>query len=130
MRFPAVATALMLFGAPVAALESTNEDSGYFWFDDKRQLISYVIIDRRKTAVKFAIAYITPISSVDKNIPSVPIPSPGIASCGIKSSALDIIHKSYYISNDIKEETFDELMGSVLFDFCNVYRRYWVDWRN
>lgn len=127
MRFPAAATALMLLGAPVAALESTNEDSGYFWFDDKRQLISYVIIDRRKTAVKFAIAYITPISSVDKNLPGVPIPSPGIASCGVKSSALDTIHKSYYISNDIKEETFDQLMGSVLFDFCNAYRRYWVD---
>ena len=127
MHFKAFAqvalTGLLITSVPSAT--ASDQEGGYFRFSNKRQIITYIITGERTNSLDFSIAFITPMSSEDPNLPDVPLPSAASVTCN-QNDQPDVMKQVYYVSAQINTGNIDEAAVEVLNDFCNTYRRIWL----
>jgi hypothetical protein len=127
MQFKAVAllalSGILMTFAPSAV--ASDEEGGYFRFTNKRQIISYILTGKTNRSLDFSIAFITPKSSEDPNLPDVLLPSAASVTCN-QNDKPDLMKRVYYISEEINTDNINEAAVKVLDDFCNTYRRIWL----
>ncbi len=127
MHFKAFAqvalTGLLITSVPSAT--ASDQEGGYFRFSNKRQIITYIITGKRTNSLDFSIAFITPMSSEDPNLPDVPLPSAASVTCN-QNDQPDVMNQVYYVSAQINTGNIDEAAVEVLNDFCNTYRQIWL----